>query len=1003
MIRVVASTSGISAKAYFSSGLVRADYYTDEIIGKWHGVATHYLGLAGEVEEIQFARLIENQHPLTEEKLNPRVGRSRTVGWDINFHAPKSVSLAISLNGDRRLLQALRDSVAETMADIERQTETRIRKNGASEDRPTGNLCWAEFVHLTARPVGGIPDPHAHIHAYVFNTTFDLVEKRWKAAKIKAARREMPLHQARFHARLALRVKQLGYQTKRTRTGWELTGIDRPTLDKFSRRSAEIERVADELQLTSDASRDKLGALTREGKRKGLGSKELIQAWLARLSNGEKEQLAQLRRTNNGPVPVITAEEAMNHAIEKVFARDAVVRRSRLLAEAIRYGVGHLSPHEVETEYQKRPIWEKDYQGDVLVTHQSVLEEEIALVNFVRSGRGKHCSLVPGHPRITREYLSDEQKAAVRHVLASNDRVIAIRGGAGTGKTTTMQEIVEAIEMTGTKVFALAPSSDASRDTLRKAGFEKADTVAQFLTNPKFHEEAKGQVVWVDEAGLLGTRDLHALSKKAGEHTRIILTGDTFQHAPVARGNAFRNLQEFAGLRPIEIHQIRRQEPKTYREAVYDLSKKDLANAFLKLDAIGAIREIEDPANRYAQIARDYIQLSTGKQAPLVVSPTRAEGSCVTSAIRIQLKENETLKEENAFVRYRNLQWESADKKEPENYFPGAMIQYHQNAKGIKRGARFFVTEVTNEGKIMVKENDSSRTLNPLEADKFQVFSSETISLAINDRLRITRNGFSRNKVRHSNGNQRVIESFTPDGHIKLTTGAILDKNDGHWDYGYCTTSHSSQSKSVRDVLIAQSTESSPAASEEQFYVSVSRGKQRVRIYTDDRKALQEAVGISEKSRSALQLAKDGGRNWNAAIENELDRNQWRELLREKAPSNQLTKEKELQCSHASWLKALDGKRQNGRNDFNKANTKRGNAHAGATLMREAKAIQKFRDCYRRVADWMKPGNILRSAQKRYRQIRTFKPTPQSVEKTRRNPSVKSPRKAIVRRPNIRN
>jgi len=60
----------------------------------------------------------------------------------------------------------------------------------------------------------------------------------------------------------------------------------------------------------------------------------------------------------------------------------------------------------------------------------------------------------------------------------------------------------------------------------------------------------------------------------------------------------------------------------------------------------------------------------------------------------------------------------------------------------------------------------------------------------------------------------------------------------GHFTYGYCQTSHSSQSKSVNHVLVAQSSESFVASSREQFYVSVSRGKSTIKIFTDSRRGL---------------------------------------------------------------------------------------------------------------------------------------------------------------------
>ena len=84
---------------------------------------------------------------------------------------------------------------------------------------------------------------------------------------------------------------------------------------------------------------------------------------------------------------------------------------------------------------------------------------------------------------------------------------MVIRGGAGTGKTSLMREAVNGIEATGRKVFTFAPSSDASRGVLRSKGFE-ATTVAELLANPELQQATKGNVVWIDEAGLLGSRTL---------------------------------------------------------------------------------------------------------------------------------------------------------------------------------------------------------------------------------------------------------------------------------------------------------------------------------------------------------------------------------------------------------------------------------------------------------------------------------------------------------------
>jgi hypothetical protein len=73
-------------------------------------------------------------------------------------------------------------------------------------------------------------------------------------------------------------------------------------------------------------------------------------------------------------------------------------------------------------------------------------------------------------------------------------------------------------------------------------------------------------------------------------------------------------------------------------------------------------------------------------------------------------------------------------------------------------------------------------------------------------------------------------------------------------DHGYSSTSVSSQGLTVNTVLVAMGSESVPAMSREQFYVSVSRGKRRVRLYVDDVKEVREAVQHSSARSSAHDL-----------------------------------------------------------------------------------------------------------------------------------------------------
>jgi conjugative relaxase-like TrwC/TraI family protein len=238
MLRIVTNISAAGAKGYYST----ADYYAQgqELQGQWLGHGAERLGLSGAVTKDRWDALCDNKHPGTGKLLTQRQKSARRIGYDFNFHVPKSVSVLYGMTGDQRIVDAFRDSVRETMADMESEMKTRVRQESQNSDRVTGEMVWGEFIHTTSRPVDGVPDPHLHAHCFVFNTTFDKEESRWKAGQFADLKRDAPYFEAVFHARLAGRMADLGLEVERTRTGWELGGISSATVRKFSRRTAMI-------------------------------------------------------------------------------------------------------------------------------------------------------------------------------------------------------------------------------------------------------------------------------------------------------------------------------------------------------------------------------------------------------------------------------------------------------------------------------------------------------------------------------------------------------------------------------------------------------------------------------------------------------------------------------------------------------------------------------------------------------------------------------------------
>jgi conjugative relaxase-like TrwC/TraI family protein len=842
MLRINQNVSSAGAETYYS----QADYYAEgqqERAGNWRGQGAARLHLSGKIDKADWKSLCDNRAPNTGQTLTVRRKSDRRVGYDFNFHPPKSVSLLHAVTGDERIVEAFRSAVNETMSEMESEVKARVRRGGKNEDRTTGNLVWGEHIHLTSRPVDGVPDPHLHCHAFVFNVTYDPVEQRWKAGQFAGLKQDAPYFEAVFHSKMARRMEDLGLPVERTKKGWEIAGLDKSTLDKFSRRSALISKVAEKEGLNTGAGRSDLGAKTRERKNKNLSMAELRQEWMSRLTADEQSALAKVAEQIGAPAILereSAAHEAALLAVEHCFERKSVVPERTVLAEALKRSVGQVSRERVEKAVAGHNLLLGERDGRRVATTAAVLAEEKAMIRFAREGRGTCVPFASDDHAFKREWLNKEQRRAVEYVLQSQDRVIVVRGAAGTGKTSMMREAVEAIEANGTKVFTFAPSAGASRGVLRDEGFKDADTVALLLKDERLQQAVAGQAIWIDEAGLMGSRTMAQVFNLAERlDARVILCGDRRQHGAVLRGAALRLLEEGAGIVPAEIRDIQRQQGD-YKQIVKALSEGRTEEAFRQLDKLGWIKEV-NRSDRYKVLATDYVDSISKGASTLVVCPTHLEGKWVADAIRSELRRRKQIgQNERQFTVLENLNLTVAERQDEVNYLPGDVLVFHQNAAGHRKGQRVTVGE----------------TQLPLkQAERFTAFHSNVLTLAQGDLLRITQNGKTADGLhRLNNGAIFRVDGFTDAGDIQLANGWVVAKDFGFISQGVVVTSQASQGRTVDRILIADSTESFPASSREGAYVSISRGRHQATIYTDDKRALLEAVCHSDDRFTATEL-----------------------------------------------------------------------------------------------------------------------------------------------------
>ncbi len=829
------------------------------------GKLAHRLGIADRpVDETTFKQLVENRNPITGGKLTPRDGKA-VHAYDLNFHAPKGVSVMSKIGQDPRIAQAMLEASNETMEHAQERALCRVRKDEANYSTRTGELVWAEFPDSHSRPVGGVPDPHEHVHNVIFNATYDAHEGTYKSLKITGLKNDAPLLQAVFLSRLAEKVQILGYEIESQGNAWDIRGIAEDTKKKFSRRSEVIEEYLDDKGIVDERGKGQAGVNTRE-KKTDLSEGEIHEKWTDRLSEEERNRILEIKEQAiaNGSVKkapsLFTSTQALDYSVEKNFERNSVVAKSNVLADALLY-----KPGEVELRDLEIAIGSDQYQFDIdrngrhWMTTQNVLNEEQFCRDFVIDHRGQLTRLGHSDYRIQNNILSEEQCQAIHDLLGSRDSATALLGPAGSGKTTLIKEVERGLKQAGRQVHFFAPTGKAT-DILKEDRF-RANTIQSLLVSEKEQEKVANSVLWVDEAGLLSFRQMKQILDLAKtKNCRVILSGDSAQHTAVERGDSLRVLIEHAGLNGASISQIRRQKKEPLRDAIMSLASPErdfeaVLEGFLKLKKEKCIRELEDEV-RYKAIANDYRDSLEKKMSCLVVSPTHAEGNLATNAIRSQLKEANILKgKSRRFETLNDLSLETAEKRRTSTYGMDMVVKFHQHApNNLKAGISYPVVATTDDTVTVQKPNGLTAFL-PLDlAERFSVYEREEIGICKGDRIQLTAKYQPKSGRSHSNKSIFKVKGFTKSGDILLDDESTLSKDFPHLKFGYVTTSHSSQGATVDRVIVAQSSMSQGAASSEQFYVSCSRAREDIHVYTDDSDLLLDQVLESCHRPSAMEL-----------------------------------------------------------------------------------------------------------------------------------------------------
>ncbi|TCK93372.1 exodeoxyribonuclease V alpha subunit [Natranaerovirga hydrolytica] len=166
--------------------------------------------------------------------------------------------------------------------------------------------------------------------------------------------------------------------------------------------------------------------------------------------------------------------------------------------------------------------------------------------------------------------LDQVQKKAVKE--AAENGIFVITGGPGTGKTTTINTIIEYFKSEGLEVLLAAPTGRAAKRMTETTGYE-AQTIHRLLeityssdgnqSGLRFEKNEdnplEADVIIIDEMSMVDINIMHHLLKAIMPGTRLILVGDVNQLPSVGPGNILKDIINSDKLKVIKLTKIFRQ------------------------------------------------------------------------------------------------------------------------------------------------------------------------------------------------------------------------------------------------------------------------------------------------------------------------------------------------------------------------------------------------------------------------------------------------------------
>jgi len=588
----------------------------------------------------------------------------------------------------------------------------------------------------------------------------------------------------------------------------------------------------------------------------------------------------------------VNLTQAVEQGTQIAFEKESVVRLDHLLGEIVRLAPGAVANDRMAQQLRDDgQFLIRRMDGQEVVTTRQILGEEKTLLTSVIMGMGQREPLVKDYvppadliptPQRIHEIVQDahargEQLTPVQaekwltefaaihgYVCTSRDQFLNTRGGAGVGKTFSLEKLVRQSHEAGRPVFLCAPYGEQARVTLREeaprieaAGhtevariFAQANTVDHLLVQAQ-HDPTpfRGADIYVDEAGLLDTPKALALVRLAERvDVRVIFQGDTEQMAAVGRGQPVKLLQDELGL-GMHVPRAsisRRQLSVADKRLAADLSSGNdgrFVGAVQKMLDRGMIRETP-PDAAIEEVAREIVEgRATGKEVVAVSSVHRINEALADRVhdLHVEKTGREGQTPLDVHVK-RDLQ--PSELRSSQFYRVGDVVEFKQ-ADAVVRAP---VTSVLPDA-LMVETREKPLPLGQVRA----VFDHSRMERGPGEKLLLQEKIKQDDRIFEKGSRQTISHVST--GTVHFTSGLKLSVDDGRVQQGDCLTDYKAQGIKGAEVRGIEDNGSAMAmANKEAFHVKGTRHVQNLVLHVENKSLYVEAIQRTNVKFSALHL-----------------------------------------------------------------------------------------------------------------------------------------------------